>query len=95
MLGDSGQILSRANQALATLERYKLRLDEVSSTLSALEIEDLVTVRDVAVVAQRLEMVTRIASEIEDTCSSSAPTAACCRCSSRSWSPVSTPSASW
>jgi diadenylate cyclase len=62
----SAQILSRANQALATLERYKLRLDEVSATLSALEIEDLVTVRDVAVVAQRLEMVTRIASEIED-----------------------------
>lgn len=66
VLEDSGQILSRANQALATLERYKLRLDEVSSTLSALEIEDLVTVRDVAVVAQRLEMVSRIASEIED-----------------------------
>jgi diadenylate cyclase len=66
VLEDSGQILSRANQALATLERYKLRLDEVASTLSALEIEDLVTVRDVAVVAQRLEMVTRIASEIED-----------------------------
>jgi len=51
VLEDSGQILSRANQALATLERYKLRLDEVSSTLSALEIEDLVTVRDVARVA--------------------------------------------
>jgi diadenylate cyclase len=66
VLEDSGQILSRANQALATLERYKLRLDEVSSTLSALEIEDLVTSRDVAVVAQRLEMVSRIAREIED-----------------------------
>ncbi len=66
VLEASGAILSRANQALATLERYKLRLDEVSSTLSALEIEDLVTVRDVAVVAQRLEMVTRIAREIED-----------------------------
>ncbi len=66
VLEGSGQILSRANQALATLERYKMRLDEVSSTLSALEIEDLVTVRDVAVVAQRLEMVTRIAREIED-----------------------------
>src|SRR3954449_13072081 len=62
----SAQILSRANQELATLERYKLRLDEVSATLSALEIEDLVTVRDVAVVAQRLEMVIRIAREIED-----------------------------
>jgi diadenylate cyclase len=65
VLEDSTQILSRANQALATLERYKLRLDEVSGTLSALEIEDLVTVRDVCAVAQRLEMVRRIADEIE------------------------------
>lgn len=66
VLEDAGQILARANQALATLERYKARLDEVTRTLSALEIEDLVTVRDVAVVAQRLEMVSRIAREIED-----------------------------
>ena len=66
VLEDSGSILARANQALQTLERYKVRLDEVSSTLSALEIEDLVTVRDVAVVAQRLEMVSRIAREIDD-----------------------------
>ncbi len=65
VLEDSTQILSRANQALATLERYKLRLDEVSGTLSALEIEDLVTVRDVSAAAQRLEMVRRIAREIE------------------------------
>ncbi|REF37055.1 DNA integrity scanning diadenylate cyclase DisA [Thermasporomyces composti] len=65
VLEDTSQILSRANQALATLERYKLRLDEVSGTLSALEIEDLVTVRDVAQVAQRLEMVRRIANEIQ------------------------------
>ncbi|MEY9874078.1 diadenylate cyclase [Streptacidiphilus sp. MAP12-33] len=64
VIEDSAAILSRANQALATLERYKLRLDEVSGTLSALEIEDLVTVRDVAAVAQRQEMVRLIASEI-------------------------------
>jgi diadenylate cyclase len=65
VLEDSAAILSRANQALATLERYKMRLDEVSGTLSALEIEDLVTIRDVAAVGQRLEMVLRIAAEIE------------------------------
>jgi diadenylate cyclase len=65
VLDDSGAILSRANQALATLERYKTRLDEVASTLSALEIEDLVTVRDAISVSQRLEMVRRIADEIE------------------------------
>jgi diadenylate cyclase len=64
VLEDSDVILSRANQALATLERYKSRLDEVNGTLSALEIEDLVTVRDVAAVVQRLEMVRRISEEI-------------------------------
>ena len=65
VLDESGAILSRANQALATLERYKLRLDEVSGALSALEIEDLVTVRDAIAVVQRLEMVRRIADEID------------------------------
>jgi len=65
VLEDSGQILSRANQALATLERYKLRLDEVAGTLLTLEIEDLVTVRDAMSVSQRLEMVRRIAGEIQ------------------------------
>lgn len=66
VLEDSAAILSRANQALSTLERYKERLDEVSSVLSQLELEDLVTVRDVAVVAQRAEMVHRIAAEVSD-----------------------------
>ena len=65
VMDNSAAILSRANQALATLERYKARLDEVAGTLSALEIEDLVTVRDATAVAQRLEMVRRIADEIE------------------------------
>jgi len=65
VLEDSAAILSHANQALATLERYKRRLDEVSGALCALEIEDLATVHDVTTVAQRLEMVRRIAAEIE------------------------------
>ncbi|WP_018157095.1 DNA integrity scanning diadenylate cyclase DisA [Demetria terragena] len=65
VLEGSNAVLSRANQALQTLERYNARLREVTSTLSALEIEDLVTVRDVANVVQRLEMVSRISTEIE------------------------------
>lgn len=64
VLEDTATILSKANQALATLERYKLRLDEVEGNLSALEIEDAVTIRDVAMVVQRHEMVRRISSEI-------------------------------
>ena len=60
------RVLTRADQALQILERYKARLDAVSNSLSALEIEDLVTVRDVAVALQRAEMVRRIAEEIEE-----------------------------
>ena len=59
------RVLARADQALQILGRYKARLDGVSGALSALEVEDLVTVRDVATVLQRAEMVRRIATEIE------------------------------
>jgi diadenylate cyclase len=59
------RLLGRANQALQTLERYRDRLDTVTSSLSALEVEDLVTARDVVTVLQRAEMVRRIAEEIE------------------------------
>lgn len=65
VLTGSPDLLSRANQALATLGRYTARLSEVAQTLSALEIEDYVTLRDAMIVVQRLEMVRRIADEIE------------------------------
>jgi len=60
----TARLLNRANQALQTLERYKNRLDAVAGTLTALEVENLVTVRDVVTVLQRTEMVRRIAEEI-------------------------------
>ena len=59
------RVLARADQALQILGRYNSRLDGVTSALSALEVEDLVTVRDVVTVLQRAEMVRRIAEEIE------------------------------
>ncbi|MGV9714170.1 DNA integrity scanning diadenylate cyclase DisA [Gordonia sp. NPDC003424] len=59
-------ILSRANVALATLERYKLRLDEVVAQLSRAEIEDYVMLRDAIVTAQRMEMVRRVSVEIDE-----------------------------
>lgn len=64
ILEDIASMLVRANQALATLERYHNRLDEVSSSLAALEIENVVTLRDVLSVVQRAEMVRRIAEEV-------------------------------
>jgi diadenylate cyclase len=59
------RLLDRSNQALQTLERYKNRLDTVSGNLSALEVEDLVTVRDVVTFLQRAEMVRRISEEVD------------------------------
>lgn len=64
VLEGSEKVLARANQALATLERYRARLDQVTNSLSALEIEAMVTVRDVAQTLQRQEMVRRISEEI-------------------------------
>jgi diadenylate cyclase len=58
-------ILTKANQALATLERYKARLAKLSATLTALEIEGIATVRDITAFAQLLDMIRRIASEID------------------------------
>jgi diadenylate cyclase len=64
-LQEVGPLLDRANQALQTLERYKTRLDDAIGKLTSLEIEDVVTVRDMVSVVQRGEMVHRIADEIE------------------------------
>ena len=64
-LQDISRLLDRANQALQTLERYKARLDDALSALTANELEDVATVRDVAAVMQRGEMVFRIANELE------------------------------
>ena len=59
------RLLARANQALETLEGYRDRLDVVTNALSALEVADMVTVRDVVTVLQRAEMVRRIAEEVD------------------------------
>jgi len=58
-------VLAKANQGLATLEKYRSRLDQVSTRLTALEFEGGVTLHDVLTVLQRAELVTRMAAEIE------------------------------
>lgn len=59
-------LLSRANLAVDTLDRYSQRLDEVLQTLTILEMRDSATIRDVATVMQRMEMIRRITSEINE-----------------------------
>jgi len=58
-------VLYRANQAMSTLERYRARLDEVIEVLATRELEDQVTLRDVAHALQRAEMLRRIADSLE------------------------------
>jgi diadenylate cyclase len=59
------RLLVRGNQALQTLERYKVRLDDAATSLTELEVEDVVTVRDVASMLQRSETVRRVAEQIQ------------------------------
>ena len=58
-------VLAKANQALATLDKFRTRLDQVSTRLTALEFEGGSTLHDVLTVLQRAELVTRMALEIE------------------------------
>ena len=65
ILADIPVVLAKANQALATLDKYRTRLDQVSTRLTALEFEGGATLHDVLTVLQRSELVTRMAVEIE------------------------------
>lgn len=65
ILKETSAILSKANQALQTLEKYRNVLDSAINNLSVLEFEDIVTLDDVAFVIQRIEMVMRVAAEME------------------------------
>jgi diadenylate cyclase len=65
ILEDIPVVLAKANQALATLDKYRTRLDQVSTRLTALEFEGGATLHDVLTVLQRSELVMRMAVEIE------------------------------
>lgn len=64
-LKESGAILTKANQAVQTMERYRAVFTQALTNLSALEFEALVTMYEVAYVIQRAEMVLRIKNEIQ------------------------------
>jgi diadenylate cyclase len=65
ILEDIPTVLSKANQGLATLEKYRARLDQVAGRLTALEFAGGVVLYDVLSVLQRAELVTRMATEVE------------------------------
>jgi diadenylate cyclase len=65
-LEPTGRLVDRSNQALRALARFKSRFDQAVASLSTLEIEDTVSVRDVVEVLQPGEMMVRIGEEIDD-----------------------------
>jgi len=62
------EVLAKTNQALATLETYRTRLEQVLTRLTALEFQNAVMLDDVLVTLQRAELTTRMAEEIERAC---------------------------
>src|SRR5690349_16159303 len=65
ILQDIPAVLAKANQGLATLDKYRSRLDQVSTRLTVLEFEGSSFLHDALAVLQRAELVTRMAVEVE------------------------------
>lgn len=65
VLEDIRTLLSKANQALQTLERYRFRLDQELRKLTAVEFQEIATLSEVASAIQRAEMFLQVAREIE------------------------------
>jgi diadenylate cyclase len=63
-LKDIAVILTKANQAIQTLEKYKTVLEQSISNLSILEFEESVTYNDFLLVLHRFEMVLKIKNEL-------------------------------
>ena len=65
MLEEPRVVLSKANQALQTLEKYKEGLDDLSFNLTVRELEDLATLFDVCSVLQRSSIVQKTEKEVK------------------------------
>ena len=62
---DTAKIVTRANQALQTLENYKRVFDSKLRILNEYEFNDIVTLDNVITCIQRAEMVIKIAEEVK------------------------------
>ena len=64
MLKDSADVISKANQALQIVEKYKKVFDNKINLLNEYEFNDIVTLENVITAIQRAEMVKKIAEEV-------------------------------
>jgi diadenylate cyclase len=65
VLEDSAKVISKANQALQTVEKYKKVFDNKLALLNEYEFNDIVTLENVVHVIQRAEMVMKVAEEVQ------------------------------
>lgn len=65
IIEDTSKILTRANQALQTVEKYKKVFDSKLSILNEYEFNDMVTLDNVITAIQRAEMVMKIVVEVQ------------------------------
>ena len=65
ILEEIASVLSKANQGLATLDRYRTRLDQMSARLTTLEFAGGTVLHDVLATTQRAELVIRMAAEVD------------------------------
>lgn len=65
VLEDTSKVISKANQALQTVEKYKKVFDSKLNLLNEYEINDIVTLENVITVVQRAEMVMKIVEEVQ------------------------------
>jgi len=64
VLEDTSKVITNANQALQTVEKYKKVFDSKLSLLNEYELNDIVTLENVIVAIQRAEMVMKVADEV-------------------------------
>lgn len=65
LLEDTSKVLTKANQALQTLQRYKNVFDEKLITLNEYEFNDIVSLENVITAIQRAEMVMKVAEIVQ------------------------------
>lgn len=64
VLQESSKVLTKANQALQTVERYKNIFDDAIHTLNEFEFDDIVTLDNVVKTLQKAELCMRVVSEV-------------------------------
>ena len=65
VLQESSKVITKANQALQTAEKYKKVFDDKLNLLNEYEFNDIVTLQNVIVCIQRAEMVLKVVDEVK------------------------------